>query len=372
MPSIWENIKRRASRSYDYSRLVDIRAKEDPAGSANDIHIICDIDKTYLETQFETFYQIARIAFERATSKRSVRGASDVLIAARWSHCRPQNLTTPLLPRPLHFVSSSPPQLRSVLEEKLYLDGIDWTSDTFKNQAYNLIKGRVDLLKQHVAYKSAAVLRLIGGAQSNARFVLIGDNAEWDAYVYLGVQLLAAKRLSVDTYRQYLEIAGVDAATAAHIANSFTHNNAAEVIGILIRNAPNYQFIKHPPLTDCVQGFEHYFQAATALVAWNVVEPSVLWQLARAFHNRHGVPRDELIACLDSLRLTNDSAVIAAAQHIIERLSKIAPVGGSKQTFAIITQPRAPELDAESILAGARAWVEKLRHSRTMTNEADA
>lgn len=370
MPSIWENFKKRASRVYDYSRLVDTRVKENSAGQTDATHIVCDIDKTYLETQFETFYQIARIAFERASSKRSVRGASEVLLAARWSHC--DTNAQKLSPKPLHFVSSSPPQLRSVLEEKLHLDGIDWTSDTFKNQAYNLLKGRVDLLKHHVAYKSAAVLQLISSAQPGASFTLIGDNAEWDAYVYLGIQLFVGKRLDADGYKRYLEAAGVDMLTAQSIAKSFSNGNDAKVHGILIRNAPNYQFIPEPKLTHGVQLFDHYFQAATALLAWGVIHPRVLWQLARAFHNRHGITRAELLACLNTLKGTNNQELIDTVQHVESRLDKVGTISDVPPSFQLSNYPGAPEVDQDTILNLAKNWVEKLRHAKNMTTEANA
>ncbi len=371
MASIWESIKRRAARVYDYSRLVDTRFKDNSGNNENAAHIVCDIDKTYLETQFETFYQIARIAFESASRKRGVRGASDVLLAARWSHCDTNASAPTLTPKPLHFVSSSPPQLRAVLEEKLFLDGIDWTSDTFKNQAYNLLKGRVDLLKHHVAYKSAAVLQLISNAQPGASFTLIGDNAEWDAYVYLGIQLFVSERLNADGYRRYLEGAGVDIITAQSIAQTFANNNAT-VTGILIRNAPNYHFIPQPKLTDGVQLFDHYFQAAAALLAWDVIHPRVLWQLVRAFHNRHGITRSELLSCIHLLADSSRQELRDTVNHVAERLGKIDMTGEAASTFALSLKPAAPELDQETILTLAQSWVEKLRHARQMHSEADA
>ena len=100
-----------------HPKLIDHRAREPFPDQAGLAHVVCDIDKTYLETEFESLTRVASIAFESATDKITVTGATDVLLAVRWGA-----MEAPLSddwPRPLHFVSSSPPQLRAVLEEKL-------------------------------------------------------------------------------------------------------------------------------------------------------------------------------------------------------------------------------------------------------------
>ena len=117
--------QRSSGNSYDLWQLVDMRKFEDLGDSSGQIQFICDIDKTYLETTFESWVKMARIAFEDAADKVTVSGASDVLMAGRWG-----NLNQPLAdeqdksnyPRPLHFVSSSPsPSPSSVLVRSPHL-----------------------------------------------------------------------------------------------------------------------------------------------------------------------------------------------------------------------------------------------------------
>ena len=159
----WSKLK--PSRPYKLDKLIDRRVLTPFDGHAG-IHIICDIDKTYLETEFDSLLDIAKVAIQDAADKVTVVGSTPVLIAARWGTAEARVATAGSAaeawklaePNHLHFVSSSPPQLRKVLEEKLAGDGLDWSSDSFKNQAYNLRRGRMDLLKHHVGYKSGALL----------------------------------------------------------------------------------------------------------------------------------------------------------------------------------------------------------------------
>ncbi len=100
-------------RDYDVFRLVDCEYRPPLRKSYQaGVHVFCDIDKTYLETQFESVSSLVKIAYESAEAKITVKGAPDVLRALiddTWEK-NGEN-------RFLHFVSSSPPQLRSVLAQ---------------------------------------------------------------------------------------------------------------------------------------------------------------------------------------------------------------------------------------------------------------
>ena len=139
--------------NYNFRKLIDRRQVKDKTLSTK--QIICDIDKTYLETNFESVLKLVQIPFEDATDKITVSGANEVLKACRWGLCEKDPNAHPVA---LHFISSSPPQLRQVLTEKLMLDFLDWDSDTFKNQAYNIKKGRMDLLNNSIRAAMNAAL----------------------------------------------------------------------------------------------------------------------------------------------------------------------------------------------------------------------
>jgi hypothetical protein len=367
--SLWKSLKRTSPDAYRLTRLVDRRVRETPPPAATR-HVICDIDKTYLETEFESLIRMVRIAFEAATAKVTVTGASEVLLAARWgdlSEAAPSLAGGESFPRPLHFVSSSPPQLRSVLEEKLMMDGLDWTSDTFKDQAYNIRMRRMDLLRQHVAYKSLAILRLVATAGPGARFYLIGDNAETDAYIYTGVKLLLDGHLGADGYRRYLETAGVEARVAADLVAELPERRGQSVAAILIRNVPGYQFVAAPPLTDAVQIFDNFYQAALLLLVHEVIEPGSLWELTRRFHNHHGMSQRQLSGMLAVLRdadVGNDAlrgAVANTMARLVPPQASDVPAGWRAQ---LTSQAGLAALAESATLSAAAAWMTQLRHDK--------
>src|SRR5690606_18196698 len=107
----------------------------------------CDLDKTYLRTEFDTVRDLVRTAFESAAQKRTVPGAAALLREIRATE-----------PRGIYIVSGSPEQLRRVLEAKLRLDGIRWDSLTLKPQLGALLRGRFRFLKDQVGYKLGSLL----------------------------------------------------------------------------------------------------------------------------------------------------------------------------------------------------------------------
>ncbi len=372
--TILKNLARAGGEEYRVGRLIDTRQRGEGGAMAGGRQLVCDIDKTYLETEFESLVRMARIAFEAATDKITVAGASDVLLAARWGDVNAP-LASEQVPRPLHFVSSSPPQLRAVLEEKLMLDGLDWSTDTFKDQAYNLRRRRMDLLRQHVAYKSLAILRLLIAAGAGARFALIGDNAESDSFIYIGVKLVASGRLSPDAYRRFLEAAGVEPKTAEDVATEaapLAAGDGALVDVILIRNVPGYQFVRIEPLTDPVQTFDNFFQAALQLMVHGIVPPETLVEVTRRFHNRHGMPRAALRSMIAPIA-ADGGALGEAARATLDRLGGIGPPGLTAAAAGFVLRPRdATGFDALSeaqILDAARRWHDRMK---TLYDEPEA
>jgi len=141
---------------------------------------VWDIDKTYLDTRFSSLRGLLAIPFEFAIDKRAVFGAVPVLRALRLG---PQ----PTRPRfsPLYFVSGSPPNLRTVVEKKMVLDGVQADGVTFKDQFGLLRAGRPRAIKEQVGYKLAALLMLRAELPAGARFSLFGDDVESDMEAFL-------------------------------------------------------------------------------------------------------------------------------------------------------------------------------------------
>lgn len=275
-----------STRRYDLWKLVDCRILEDYANKQE--HLICDIDKTYLETNFESLLKLAKIPFEKAYEKITVTGAREFLQAFRqYSFHAPQT------ERPIHFVSSSPPQLRRVLSRKLRMDGLKWSSDTFKDQVYNIRKGRFHLLKSQIAYKSAAILNILQQSPRDSVFHMIGDNAESDAFIYLGVKLFAEKRLGRLGYLRFLDTLKVERTLSLQLLRHLKLSPFR--IGlIMIRNLPAYELPLYPPLTDPITFFDHYWDAFKLFVGENVVSTSFLEPMSYLFSQNYGMKDDEL------------------------------------------------------------------------------
>ncbi len=294
--SFLRHLLRVSSKDYKLRALVSARTLEPMSSFDRSVHVFCDLDKTYLETEFESWIKMAKIPFESPHDKITVPGASEVLELVRWGDGSKQGDG----PRAgLHFVSSSPPQLRLALDGKLTLDRLEWSSDTFKNQTYNLRMGRLDLLRHHIAYKTKAILDIALKLTPDSRIVMIGDNAEYDPFIYTGVRLLLEKRFDLDNLRQWLAGAMVELPVIEQvISNDLRVPDGLRVEGVYIRSVPSYSVQIDSRFDGTWYEFDHWAQMAWALMKKGIITASVLPQLLRSFHNHHGVPLAHLRWCI--------------------------------------------------------------------------
>jgi hypothetical protein len=304
------------SKNYNVIRLVDRRICEGrPYGEVPDprFDIICDIDKTYLETEFETVADLARTALEEAEDKVTVFGAADVLMAARWAGASPA-------PNGLHFVSSSPPQLRRKLEAKLRLDGLDWTSDTFKNQAYNIRKRRLGFLRHHVVYKSHAILNVATTRGHGGNYVMIGDNAESDPVVYTGVARLIKGVMDPSRFHAHLVDAGAQPEELGQIMPvAEKAHGIGDVAAIFIRKVPGPRGLRPifqmPGAWPHIQVFRNFFEVALGMMDAKVLPPlsSLLVEIAGAVHNSSFTALLDLVEMLEKHAGATEVPGVAAA-----------------------------------------------------------
>lgn len=136
-----------------------------------------DLDKTYLRTEFDSLRDLVRTALESPEDKRTNPGALTLL--RELSAARAD----------IHILSGSPEQMRGRLEKKLRLDGIRWESFNLKPNLQNMLRLRFRAVRDQLGYKFPALLRSRRSDQvkhgtSPVREVLLGDDAEADAFVY--------------------------------------------------------------------------------------------------------------------------------------------------------------------------------------------
>jgi hypothetical protein len=220
-----------------------------------------DLDKTYLRTDFETLRDLVRTAIERPDQKRTVPGAAPLLREL----CRAGV--------EIHILSGSPEQLRGRLEEKLRLDGARWASLTLKPNLKNLLRLRFRALRGQLGYKLPALLerRSQLASQRDAegelvREVLLGDDAEADAFVYSLYADVCAGKIS------QAELAAVMRAGKAYddtIADALRYASKVEkgpvVERILIHLDRQSSPSDFRPYGDVVVPFYNYLQAAFVL-----------------------------------------------------------------------------------------------------------
>lgn len=137
-----------------------------------------DLDKTYLRTEFDTVRDLLRTALERPDLKRTVPGAAALLRELRKGGAR------------IHILSGSPRQMRGILEEKLAIDRVRYDELTLKPNLSNAVRLRFRAMRDQLGYKLPALLEArardqhLAEAPSALSEVLVGDDAEADAFVY--------------------------------------------------------------------------------------------------------------------------------------------------------------------------------------------
>lgn len=223
--------------AYDIKNLLNYSSSPYTREYKTKEQVICDIDKTYLETQTSSFLDLAKTALEKPEDKKTILGAGHYLEALLWSHNKNEEQHEALAPLPknLHFVSASPPQLKSKLEEKFLLDRLCWTSMTLKNQFYNIKKIKFHLLREQISYKTLAIFNLIDKNPSTT-FFFIGDNSESDPYIYTGIKLLKDGSLSHKGYVEFLKIAGLTKSSIRTIVQTKGFFRQSKIRNIFIRD----------------------------------------------------------------------------------------------------------------------------------------
>jgi hypothetical protein len=144
-----------------------------------------DLDKTYLRTEFDSFKDLAKSAFETAADKQAFPGAPALLRALRQGE-----------DHRICIVSGSPTQMRQVLAAKLALDGVVADEFVLKNNLKNMLRGRFRALRAQIPYKLPAMLdsrmRVAAPAET-----LFGDDAEADAIIYCLYADIVADRVTL-------------------------------------------------------------------------------------------------------------------------------------------------------------------------------
>ena len=199
----------RRLRPYPMVRLID-RLPE-PGGPKT--AYIWDIDKTYLETHFSSLGGLAWIPFEFGVDKRAVPGTVSLLHRLRRG---PDGRAF----HPLYFVTASPHQIRRAVTKKMLLDGVEYDGIVFKDWGAVLRRGGPRRLKEHLAFKLAALLVLAADLPRDVTLHLFGDDAEADPLAYVLFADVASGRVRGEALRDRLVAHGVRPGTVEPIVEA--------------------------------------------------------------------------------------------------------------------------------------------------------
>jgi len=236
-----------------------------------------DLDKTYLRTDFDTLRDLVRTAIERPDQKRTVPGAAALLRELGRAGVE------------IHILSGSPEQLRSRLEEKLRLDGARWASLTLKPNLQNMLRLRFRALRGQLGYKLPSLLmrrcempRQRDQTGELIKEVLLGDDAEADAFVYSLYAGVCAGRVDAATLAEVMRSGDAYDDTVADAVRYASYVEKGEVVErILIhleRQSSPADFRAYGPL---VVPFYNYLQAAFVLQEDGRLTPEAVLRVAQ-------------------------------------------------------------------------------------------
>jgi hypothetical protein len=324
-----------------------------------------DLDKTYLQTEFDTIRQMVRTAFQKAHEKKAVPGA-----AALIRELKAAGDTR------LCIVSGSPTQMRKVLTEKLKLDGIEFDELVLKDNLRNLVRGRFKALRGQVGYKLPVLLESRSRAPVDSEEVLFGDDAEADAFIYSLYADMVARRVSEPVVYRVLQAAEVYPDDIERIVAQWQQIPQADPVRRIFINldrlTPPASFARYGPR---VVPIFNYFQAAlvllgdkhlTALPVLRVMVELVqtsgynLLTLSNSFQDllRRGLPiADVAQSLLEAMQ--GPAAMIQVVRPVPDIIAAF-----SKRVASLGAQPappRARDVDYLSLLDDARPRTHKKR-----------
>lgn len=304
-----------------------------------------DLDKTYLRTDFDTLRDLLKTAVERPDQKRTVPGASALL-----RELGRNGVET-------HILSGSPEQLRGRLEEKLRLDGAKWASLTLKPNLQNLMRLRFRALRGQLGYKLPALLRRRAEMESQraddgalVREVLLGDDAEADAFVYSLYADVCEGRVTPEALADVLRRGGAyeDSVRDALRFAAMIERGAvvARVLIHLDRQSAPSEFRVYGAR---VVPFFNYLQAAFVLYEDGMLSPASVLRVATDLIQSHN---------FDSRALARSYLDLARRGHLVRGLAEVrgeldarvrnGPVAAASELYRMLEgtaeadPPRAP------------------------------
>ena len=270
---------------------------EKAASQAREVYL-WDIDKTYLDTKFDTFRGLLRTATEKAHQKKNIPGSAKLV----------QNLQQAWLRKhsgeqfPIFFITASPPQMERKIREKLYLDKVSPLGIFCKDNLPNLRPRRVWRLTKHVGYKIQALLQLRAFLHEDVRLIMFGDDGESDAVIYSLFSDICARRMNTSELRKVLNsyhVLDEQIDALFHLQELLPMNDPVEKIYInLVDDTDMDYYLKFGRRTLPTA---NSLQAALDLCQDSRLEPEQVIEIAQNLIQLYGYTKEEIGKSLDDL-----------------------------------------------------------------------
>lgn len=269
-----------------------------------------DLDKTYLRTEFDTFGDLVRTAFEAPWSKRTVPGAAHLLREIAQTK-----------PHGVHILSGSPEQMRRVLEAKLAQDGVRWNSFVLKPSLRNLMRGRLRFVKDQLGYKLGVLLSSRLTLTDAPDEVLFGDDAEADAFIYSLYADICRGEVSENVLASVLDLARLypdDREALLARARAVPRGECVRQIFIHLDRVSSPEMFRVFGPRVCP--IHNYFQAALVLLERGAIDADAALRVGRDIVDGQGFNPDALTASFMDLHargMVGTRAVLALADAVL-------------------------------------------------------
>lgn len=298
------------------------------------VMVLCDIDNTYLVTEYRRFVDFIRLGLESARDKQPVPGAPALLRGLRQGF-------EPDAPRtPVYFVSASPESMRAVLEKRFLLDGVEYDGASFRD-LWSRGKPHLRHIKDIYGYKMAALLAYRARHPGQAREILLGDGLEHDAEVYVLYARVCKGEIrgaELDRILEHRRVRAKDRAWICALAETLPEHDPVEAILIRrlksrLKDEDVVPFAHEDPR---IAIFGDYLEAALLLRSRSALTGAAVFEVARAVAED---PTFRLERCLEALH-SQDTAAAAIATELESELRRlIEPTAGSNELETSETKP---------------------------------
>lgn len=259
---------------------------------------IWDLDKTYLDTTFETMKGLIRTAFEKGHQKKNIPGTAALVRALKEVWQKKHN--SPYLP--FYFITGSPPQMEPKIKEKLQLDGLEPTGIFFKDNMQNLKPKRLWRLTKQVGFKLQSLMQVRQRLNEDVRQIMWGDDSESDAVIYSLYSDICARRLNETEIRKALKfyhVVGSQVDTILELQSQLPLHDPVEKVYINLAVDTDAEY--YLKFGRRVIPTYNSFQSALDLFQDQRIEAPQVVQVAQDLMTNYEFTTDELEKSLDDL-----------------------------------------------------------------------